>query len=147
MLDASGARQHAPEGLAKDRDHHVPSSSVADSWTVRQAQTATVINLSCDGTIRHDTADTREQVAKLGLVVNLVDQTVIGFGTVGRIYQVDASSIAFDGEGPIVYRGINAGTLSISGMIDRVTGTASATTIQMSADATKKIVTTTTYDL
>ena len=35
------------------------------------AQTPTVITLSCDGTMQQDTADTREQVTKWGLVINL----------------------------------------------------------------------------
>ena len=61
------------------------------------AQTATVIYLSCDGTMQQDTADAREQVTKWGLVVNLAEQTVVGFGIAAHIDQVDASSIAFSG--------------------------------------------------
>jgi hypothetical protein len=66
------------------------------------AQTPTVIYLSCDGTMQQDTADTREQVTRWGLVVNLAEQTVVGFGIAAHIDQTDASSIAFSGEGPIV---------------------------------------------
>jgi hypothetical protein len=43
------------------------------------AQTPSVIYLSCDGTMQQDTADTREQVTKWGLVINLAEQTVVGF--------------------------------------------------------------------
>ncbi len=110
------------------------------------AQTPTVITLSCDGTVQQDTADTREQVTKWGLVINLAEQTVVGFGTVARIDQVDASSIEFSGEGPIVYRGSKIGTLFAAGAIDRVTGIVSATTTQTS-ERSQKTVTATTYYL
>jgi hypothetical protein len=42
------------------------------------------------------------------------------FGIAAHIDQVDASSIAFSGEGPIVDRGSNIGTLFAEGAIDRV---------------------------
>jgi hypothetical protein len=69
------------------------------------AQTPTVILLSCDGTMQQDTADIREQVTKWGLVINLAERTVVGFGIAAHIDQADASSIEFSGEGPIVDRG------------------------------------------
>ena len=62
------------------------------------AQTPTVITLSCDGTIRQDTADTREQITKLGLVINFAEQTIVGFGITAHLDLVDASSIEFSGE-------------------------------------------------
>ncbi len=110
------------------------------------AQTLSVIYLSCDGTMQQDTADTREQVTKLGLVINLAEHTVVGFGIAARIDEVDASSIEFSGEGPIVDGGSNIGTLFAEGSIDRVTGIVSATTTQTS-EATQKTVTATTYYL
>jgi hypothetical protein len=109
------------------------------------AQTLSVIYLSCDGTMQQDTADTREQVTKLGLVINLTEHTVVGFGIAARIDQIDASSIEFSGEGPIVDGGSNIGTLFAEGAIDRVTGIVSATTTQTSRS--QKTVTATTYYL
>jgi hypothetical protein len=55
--------------------------------------------------MQQDTAVTREQVTKLGLIINLAKQTVVGFGIAAHIDEVDASSITFSGEGPIVDRG------------------------------------------
>jgi hypothetical protein len=109
------------------------------------AQTAMVITLSCDGTMQRDTADTREQVTKLGLIINLAEQTVVGFGIAAHIDEVDASSITFSGEGPID-RGSQVATLSALGAIDRVTGIVSATTTQMS-ERSQKTVTGTSYYL
>jgi hypothetical protein len=51
------------------------------------AQTATVIYLSCDGTMQIGTADTREPASKVGLIINLTEQTVTAFGVVSRIEQ------------------------------------------------------------
>ena len=110
------------------------------------AQTLSVIYLSCDGTMQQDTADTREQVTKLGLVINLTEHTVVGFGIAARIDQIDASSIEFSGEGPIVDGGSNIGTLFAEGAIDRVAGIVSATTTQTS-ERSQKTVTATTYYL
>ena len=109
------------------------------------AQTPSVIHLSCDGTMQQDTADAREQVTKWGLVVNLAEQTVVGFGIAAHIDQVDASSIAFSGEGPIVDRGSKIGTLFAEGAIDRVTGIVSATTTQTSERSQKAVAATTYY--
>jgi hypothetical protein len=110
------------------------------------AQTPTVIALSCDGTMQQDTADTREQVTKLGLVINLAEQTVVGFGIAAYIDLIDASSIEFSGEGPIVDRGSEIGTLFAMGAIDRVTGIVSATTT-LTSQRSQKTVTATTYYL
>ena len=109
------------------------------------AQTPTVIYLSCDGTMQQDTADTREQVTKWSLVINLAEQTLVGFGIAAHIDQVDASSIEFSGEGPIVDGGSKIGTLFALGAIDRVTGIVSATTTQTSERS--QTVTATTYYL
>jgi hypothetical protein len=109
------------------------------------AQTPSVIYLSCDGTMQKDTADTREQVTKWELVVNLADQTVVGFGIAAHIDQIDASSIAFSGEGPVVDRGSKIGTLFAEGAIDRVTGIVSATTTQTSERSQKTVAATTYY--
>jgi hypothetical protein len=110
------------------------------------AQTPTVITLSCDGTMQQDTADTREQVTKLGLVINLAEQTIVGFGIAAHIDLIDASSMEFSGEGPIVDGGSKIGTLFATGAIDRVTGIVSATTTQTS-ERSQKTVTATTYYL
>ena len=111
------------------------------------AWTPTVITLSCDGTTQQDTADTRgEQVTKYGLVINFAEQTVVGFGITAHIDLLDASSIEFSGEGPIVDRGSKIGTLFVMGAIDRVTGIVSATTTQTS-ERSQKTVTATTYYL
>ena len=107
------------------------------------AQTPTVITLSCDGTMQQDTAEPRERVTKLGLVINLAEQTIVGFGIAAHIEILDASSIEFSGEGPIVDRGAKIGTLFAMGAIDRVTGIVSATTTLTS----EKTVTATTYYL
>ena len=109
------------------------------------AQTLSVIYLSCDGTMQQDTADTREQVTKLGLVINLTEHTVVGFGIAARIDQIDASSIEFSGEGPIVDGGSNIGTLFAEGAIDRVTGIVSATTTQTSELSQKTVMATSYY--
>jgi hypothetical protein len=95
--------------------------------------------------MQQDTADAREQVTKWGLVVNLAEQTVVGFGIAAHIDQVDASSIAFSGEGPIVDRGSKIGTLFAEGAIDRVTGIVSATTTQTSERSQKTVAATTYY--
>jgi hypothetical protein len=110
------------------------------------AQTPTVVTLSCDGTVQQDTADTREQVTKLGLVINFAEKALVGFGITARIDLLDESSIEFSGEGPIVDRGSKIGTLYATGAIDRVTGIVSATTTQMS-ERSHKTVTATTYYL
>src|SRR5689334_23726271 len=74
------------------------------------AQTPTVITLSCDGTMQEDTADTREQVTKLGLVINFAEQAIVGFGIAAHIDLLDASSIEFSGEGLLVGGGAKMGT-------------------------------------
>lgn len=110
------------------------------------AQTPTVTTLSCDGTMQQDTADTREEVTKLQLVINLAEQTIVGFGVTAHIDLLDASSMEFSGEGPIVDRGSKIGTLFATGAIDRVAGILSATTTQTS-ERSQKTVTATTYYL
>jgi hypothetical protein len=97
------------------------------------AQTATVVNLSCDGTKRMVGDDKRNPVTGLGLVVNLVDQTVTGFGIVAHIEHADAARITFGGEGPALPRKVGGGhltdgTISLSGELDRVTGALSVET-------------------
>jgi hypothetical protein len=85
-------------------------------------------------------------VTKWGLVINLAEQTVVGFGIAAHIDQVDVSSIEFSGEGPIVDRGSKIGTLFAAGAIDRVTGIVSATTT-LTSERSQKTVTATTYYL
>jgi hypothetical protein len=82
------------------------------------AQTASVIYLSCAGTVTGKTGKS-EPVANLGLVINLAEHTVIGFShdVVAHIDTADDLSISFQGAGSSSY---------LSGEIDRVTGAASA---------------------
>jgi hypothetical protein len=70
----------------------------------------------------------------MGLVVNLADQTVIGFGTVAHIDRADAASISFGGEGPATLR---TGTIYVWGEIDRVTGATWAETITTTVVTTR----------
>jgi hypothetical protein len=61
------------------------------------AQPATVINLSCDGTVKTGTADP-EPVRKMGLVVNLAQHTVVGFIPIGHIDRLDDVNVEFSGQ-------------------------------------------------
>jgi hypothetical protein len=95
-----------------------------------------VITLSCDGTVTDSrAADPKpEAVNKMGLVVDLSAQTVAGFsGIVAHIDYVDAASISFRGiknlTAPDNGTPVTAESIMVMGQIDRVTGTASATTM------------------
>ena len=99
-----------------------------------QAAETTVITLSCDGTITDARArDAKpEPVNKMGLILNLVEQTVSGFaGIVANIDKVDGADILFSGEGNLLApagRG-SKGSITVIGDIDRVTGAVSARTL------------------
>jgi hypothetical protein len=89
------------------------------------AETAAVINLSCDGTMQPtgtlgEPTGTLEPVKKWGLIVNLTERTVLGFGVPAHIDVVDETHVEFRG------RATDLVTRSVQGGIDRVTGGASA---------------------
>lgn len=101
------------------------------------AQTAapTIITLSCDGKVVDARASDPkpEPISKMGLVVNLPDQSVAGFGgIVAHIDRTDAAGISFSGTGPLGVpsaKGGQVGTITVMGELDRVTGAVSATTL------------------
>jgi hypothetical protein len=79
-----------------------------------------VITLSCDGKMTTGVNGKPEPVSKMGLIVNLDNQTVSFSGVVVGIRKADAANIAFDGDsndGPYMTH--------VDGNIDRVTGSAS----------------------
>jgi hypothetical protein len=86
---------------------------------VAQAQTAELA-LTCNGksTYFSNTLDpTLLPVRNMGLVVNLMAKTVIGFSIVVNVISYDVTGISFEGHG------IDADwTVTIHGAIDRVTG-------------------------
>jgi hypothetical protein len=108
-----------------------------------QAAEATVVNLSCDGTmtIVGDPTETKEPVTKIGLIVNLAAHTVLGFTPVARITKVDEGIVEFEGTAATPL----GGTSSVSGSVDRVTGKTSAWTTSTAKDG--KIVTSDVFDL
>jgi len=113
-----------------------------------QATEATVITLSCDGTsqLMGASTNTPEPANKVGLVVNLADNTVTGFGVVACIDRTDAASISFSGEGPLSLHGARFGTISLTGEMDRVTGAVSVLT-GTSSLRDNKVMSSYTYDL
>jgi hypothetical protein len=104
------------------------------------AQTATVINLSCDGNVKIGSGDA-EHVPKLGLVVNLPQHTVTGFVPIAHIDRLDDVNVDFSGQTTTQF----GGSSSILGSIDRVTGSAWVNTTLTAKDG--KILETQSYDL
>jgi hypothetical protein len=94
--------------------------------------TETIINLLCNGTSATD--DAKEATNNVRLVIDLSDGTVTGFGIVARIVRADGASISFSGKGPLFVRGMNVGTMSLTGEFDRVSAglTVIATTLPSS---------------
>jgi hypothetical protein len=66
----------------------------------------------------------------MGLLVNLREGTVLGFGHPTRIKGSDAASVEFEGQN---------GTWSGQGAIDRITGSVQATTMMMDRNNSKLI--------
>jgi hypothetical protein len=64
----------------------------------------------------------------MGFVVNLADQTVTFGGYVAKIDRVDDASISFHGEQALSIGNRQAGTIIVTGHIDRVTNAVLATT-------------------
>jgi hypothetical protein len=91
------------------------------------------LTLSCDGkttNILSTDNDTKpESVTKMGVLVNLREGTVLGFGHTARIKSSDAASVDFEGPDG-----------SVHGTIDRITGSVQATTTLMSRDKSKLIM-------
>jgi hypothetical protein len=79
-----------------------------------------VITLTCDGRVTAGTGRA-EQVSKMGIVVNLADQTVAFGGYVVGVSRMDAASVSFGGQSVSSWEGIKT-TVSIDGNVDRVTG-------------------------
>ncbi len=104
------------------------------------AQTAAVINLSCDGTVKNGAGDT-EPVRKMGLVVNLAQHTLVGFVPLARITRLDDVNVDFSGETGAAL----GGSSSVTGGIDRVTGATWINTFLTAKDG--KIVSSQAYDL
>jgi hypothetical protein len=89
-----------------------------------QATEATVISLSCDGTITSGGRDEKQSVQGMGLVVNFAEHTVSGFDVVAHIDRTDDASVSFSGESSAPLGGSSV----VRGDIDRVTGAAWAKT-------------------
>jgi hypothetical protein len=87
-----------------------------------QATEPTIITLSCDGTVKTNVGNNKGQrktIDKVGVVVDLAEQTVSFVGYVAHIENLDATAIFFGS-------GIDAAT----GDIDRASGVMSATTMK-----------------
>ena len=88
-----------------------------------------VITLSCDGTLTRTYGANKpadpEPLQKIGVVVNLDEQTVFFLGYVVPIESVDEASINF-GARQIVDYGFSIG---ITGILDRLTGRMDVTTV------------------
>jgi hypothetical protein len=90
----------------------------------RAADTAGIITLSCEGTVRSGPGpDAVQRLSDRGVVVNLAEHTVTGFVTtsgstlIANIVRVDDTKVNFTGDST---------SSSIVGSIDRVTGAATA---------------------
>jgi hypothetical protein len=89
------------------------------------------ITLACDGTMTTMEADSKPEPAnRMGVVVNLVENTVSFGAYVVKIDAVGAANITFSGESKVQLSGVlgkPAVTVSIMGDLDRVTGHLTAT--------------------
>ena len=114
----------------------VVSFTIQEAWAEPETLT-----LSCDGkltnTMSSDNDTKTETITKMGLLVNLAEGTVMGFGTPARIEKTDAVSVNFAGD---------RGGSSVQGTVDRITGSVIASTQLYSASA-KKLVTNYSWDL
>jgi hypothetical protein len=87
-----------------------------------QASEPTVITLSCDGTAKTNVGNNegqRKAINKVGVVVDLAEQTVSFAGYVAHIENVDAAIVFF-----------GAGEDHATGEIDRASGVMSATAVK-----------------
>jgi hypothetical protein len=106
-----------------------------------RAENQETLTLSCDGTLTNamstDNDTKTESFTKMGLLVNLAEGTVLGFGTPARIKKTDAVSVEFAGE---------VGGASVSATIDRITGSVLASTYSYNANL-KKIISSNNWDM
>jgi hypothetical protein len=112
------------------------------SFTIQEAcADPETLTLSCDGkltnTMSSDNDTKTETVTKMGLLVNLAEGTVMGFGTPARIEKTDTVSVNFVGD---------SGGSSVQGTVDRITGGVIASTQLYSASA-KKLISSYNWDL
>ena len=87
-----------------------------------QATEPTVITLSCDGTVKTNVGNNegqRKTINKVGVVVDLAEQTVSFAGYVAHIENVDAAAVFFGGSED-----------HATGDIDRASGVMSATAVK-----------------
>lgn len=87
-----------------------------------QASEPTVITLSCEGTVKTNVGNNegqRKVINKVGVVVDLAEQTVSFAGYAAHIENVDAAIVFFGG-----------GEDHATGEIDRASGVMSATTVK-----------------
>jgi hypothetical protein len=87
-----------------------------------QATEPTIITLSCAGTVKTNAGNNeepRKAIDKVGVVVDLAQQTVSFVGYVAHIENVDATAIFF-----------GSGIEPATGDIDRASGVMSATTMK-----------------
>src|SRR5271163_1320783 len=95
-----------------------------------QAAEATVITLSCDGTLRESGARVgkAKPVKNMGVIANLAEK-VVSFSSYGvHIDDVTAADITFSGETTTQFGGAAGIKITVVGDIDRVTGAMTATT-------------------
>jgi hypothetical protein len=94
-----------------------------------QAVGATVITLSCDGTVRQSRARDGEPkpVKDMGLIADLAEQTVSFSRYVAHIDNVTPANISFSGKTVTHFNGQEGTKLTVMGDIDRVTGAMTAT--------------------
>jgi hypothetical protein len=100
------------------------------------------LTLSCDGTLTNmmstsDSDNKTEAFTKMGLLVNLAEGTVLGITPAARIKKTDAVSVEFAGE---------IGGASVSGTIDRITGSVLASTYTYNASL-KRIIASNNWDM
>jgi hypothetical protein len=89
---------------------------------IAQAAEPTIIALSCDGTVKTNVGNNegpREAINKVGVVVDLAEQTVSFAGYVAHIENVDADVVFF-----------GSGTDAAIGDINRASGVMSATAVK-----------------
>ena len=102
--------------------HHNHPVPVARHCRPRAASEPTVITLSCEGTVKTNVGNNegqRKVINKVGVVVDLAEQTVSFAGYAAHIENVDAAIVFFGG-----------GEDHATGEIDRASGVMSATTVK-----------------
>jgi hypothetical protein len=95
------------------------------------ASEASQITFSCDGKVTGSQSvdpNKGDPITKVGVVINLTDQTVSFNSYVVKITKVDAAVVTFEGQSQTPIMGTMSGTY-VSGSIDRVTGAMTATTV------------------